>query len=173
MGEWRGVSSCSNGVPNPGNLMPDDLRWSWYNNNSNKVHNKCNTLKSYWNHLLPPWKSVLPWNWSLVPKSLGTAALGHWLSPTGCGGGDCCIWVSQRGPYRAGAVLLTFRITALVVALPHTSPTAILGSSAHAGALSWSIQSSGPGLGALVQRVRSKASEHNPLQANETRPSTK
>ena len=74
----------------------------------------------------------------LVPgaKSLGTAALGHWLSPAGCGGGDCFIWVSQRGPYRAGAVLLTFQITALVVPLPHTSPAAILRSSAYAGALS-------------------------------------
>ena len=28
-------------------------------------------------HPLPcPWKNCLPWNWSLVPKSLGTAALG-------------------------------------------------------------------------------------------------
>ena len=42
----------------------------------------------------------------------------------------------QRGPYRAGAVLLTFQITALVVTLPHTSPTTILSSSVYAGVLS-------------------------------------
>ena len=24
--------------------MPDDLRWSWYNNNRDQVHNKCNAL---------------------------------------------------------------------------------------------------------------------------------
>ena len=29
------------GIPNLRDLMPDDLRWSWYNNNRNKVHNKC------------------------------------------------------------------------------------------------------------------------------------
>ena len=27
-------------VPNLQDLMPDDLRWSWYNNN--KMQNKCN-----------------------------------------------------------------------------------------------------------------------------------
>ena len=34
------------GVPNLWDLMPDDLRWSWYNNNSNKVHNECTALES-------------------------------------------------------------------------------------------------------------------------------
>ena len=29
-------------------LMPDDLRWSWYNNNGNKVHSKCTEFKSSW-----------------------------------------------------------------------------------------------------------------------------
>ena len=29
---------------------PDGLRWGWYNNNRDKVHNKCSGLKSYWNH---------------------------------------------------------------------------------------------------------------------------
>ena len=38
------------GVPNLWDLMPDDLRWSWCNINRNKVHNKCNVLKSSWNH---------------------------------------------------------------------------------------------------------------------------
>ena len=32
--------------------MPDDLRWSWCNNNRNKVHNQCDALESSWNH--PP-----------------------------------------------------------------------------------------------------------------------
>ena len=30
----------------PPNLMPDDLRWSWCNNNRNKVQNKYNALAS-------------------------------------------------------------------------------------------------------------------------------
>lgn len=31
-------------------LTPDDLRWSWCNNNRNKLHNKCNVLESSRNH---------------------------------------------------------------------------------------------------------------------------
>ena len=34
------------GVPNLWDLMPDDLRWSWRNNNRNKVHNKRIMLES-------------------------------------------------------------------------------------------------------------------------------
>ena len=37
--------SCNTGIPNLWDLMPDDLRWSWCNNNRNKVHNKCNVLE--------------------------------------------------------------------------------------------------------------------------------
>ena len=66
------------GVPNLQDLMLDDLRWGWCNNNRNKTHNKSTVLESSWNH--PPhtslWKT-LPWNWSLVPKSLGTAVIEH------------------------------------------------------------------------------------------------
>ena len=40
------------GVPNLWDLMPDDLRGNWCNNNRNKVHNKCNVLESSWKH--PP-----------------------------------------------------------------------------------------------------------------------
>ena len=71
-------------VPDLWDLIPDDLRWSWCNNNWNKVHNRCNTL----NHpqTIPstptprpadpsPWKNCLPSNWFLVPKSLETAVL--------------------------------------------------------------------------------------------------
>ena len=36
------------GVPNLQDLMPDDLWWSWCNNN--KVHSKCNVLESSPNH---------------------------------------------------------------------------------------------------------------------------
>ena len=39
-------------VPSLQARMPDDLRWSWCNNNRNKVHNKCNALESSPNH--PP-----------------------------------------------------------------------------------------------------------------------
>ena len=35
--------------PQPQNLMPDDLRWSWWNNR-HKVHNKCDALESSPNH---------------------------------------------------------------------------------------------------------------------------
>ena len=61
-------------------IMPDDLMWSWCNNNNrNKGHNKCNVFESFQthHHQLPPhwWKNCLPWNRSLVPKSLGTAFL--------------------------------------------------------------------------------------------------
>ena len=34
--------------------MPDDLRWSWYHHDRNKVHNKCNEPDSSWNHSLSP-----------------------------------------------------------------------------------------------------------------------
>ena len=40
----------SAGVPNHPDLTPDDLGWSWCNNNRNKVHDKCNALESSWNH---------------------------------------------------------------------------------------------------------------------------
>jgi len=65
------------GVPNLWDLMPDDLRWSWCNNNRNKAHNKFNVLESSWNDSpnLGPWKNSLPQNWSLVPKRLGTTDL--------------------------------------------------------------------------------------------------
>ena len=63
-------------VPKLQDIMPHDLRWSRYNNNGNKVNSKCNALES------SPWvhgKTCLPWNLSLVPKRLGTAALDHYI----------------------------------------------------------------------------------------------
>ena len=70
------TTSFKAGVPNLRDLMPGDLRWSWFNNNSNKV-DKCNVLESSRNHfpLLGPWKNCLPRSQSLVPKMLGTTAL--------------------------------------------------------------------------------------------------
>ena len=38
--------SVKAGVPNLWDLMPDDLRWRWCNNNRNKVHNKFNVFES-------------------------------------------------------------------------------------------------------------------------------
>ena len=37
-------------------LMPDDRKWSWCNNNGEKVHNKCKVLES--SHTHSPWGSV-------------------------------------------------------------------------------------------------------------------
>ena len=63
-------------VPNLQDLMPDDLRWSWHNNNRNEVHSKYNVLESSWNH--PCLQSVEELSsMKLVPgaKKLGTVAL--------------------------------------------------------------------------------------------------
>ena len=59
------------GVSNLWDLMPADLRWSWWNDNTNEVCNRCNVLESSRNHHPPhpnPWKNCLPRNQSLVPK---------------------------------------------------------------------------------------------------------
>ena len=45
------------GVLSLWDLMPDDLRWSWYNNNRNKVHSKFNVLEASPNH--PPLPAIL------------------------------------------------------------------------------------------------------------------
>ena len=60
--------SPNTGVPNLWELMPDDLRWNWCNNNRNKVHNKWNVLESSLKHLPPPSprKNCLQRSWSLV-----------------------------------------------------------------------------------------------------------
>ena len=54
------------GLPNLQNLVPDDLRWGWCNNNRNKVHDKCHVLESSRNHPCPR-KNCLPWNLSQGP----------------------------------------------------------------------------------------------------------
>ena len=75
--------SSGAGSPNLQDPMPDDLRWSWCNNNRNKVHNKSDALESSPTPtpLLPsPWKSCLPQNQTLMSKSVGTGALEKSLS---------------------------------------------------------------------------------------------
>lgn len=42
------------GVPNPGDLVPDNLRWNWCNHDRNKTHNKCDVIESSPNHPPPP-----------------------------------------------------------------------------------------------------------------------
>ena len=66
--------------------MPDDLRWSWCNDNTNKVRNKLNVLESAQHRLPLPslWKNCLPWNQSLMCKRFPTAASEHsWFSAVG------------------------------------------------------------------------------------------
>ena len=64
-------------VPSLQNLMLDDLRWSWCNNNINEVYNRCNLLESSPNHplALVHGKNCLLQNQLLVPKRLGIAPL--------------------------------------------------------------------------------------------------
>ena len=76
------VLSPKAGIPNFQDLMPDDVGWNWSNTNRTKEHNRCTALESSLNHPSPdPWKNYLPWNQSLVPKRLGTAALRGWGMP--------------------------------------------------------------------------------------------
>ena len=116
---WQGWCDRT-GLPNLWDLMPDDLRWGWCNNNRNKVHNKCNALQSSRNHppAHPPatWvhgKIVLygtgPW-W---PKGWGTAGLRNWSSSgDGGGGGRIGVWWAL-----SLLVSLSFLLT-----YPHPSP---------------------------------------------------
>ena len=58
---------CRAGVPNLWGLILDDLRWSWCNNNRNKMHNKCNAVESYQNHLTHIWPMEKLSSMTLVP----------------------------------------------------------------------------------------------------------
>ena len=54
VGKWysgflRNCRCHNTGVPNFQDLMPDDLRWSWCDNNINRAHSKRNMLESSWN----------------------------------------------------------------------------------------------------------------------------
>ena len=59
-------------VPNFWDLMSDDLRWSWCENNRKKAHNRCNAPESFWNRLLLPGqcKNSAPQNRPLVPEKV-------------------------------------------------------------------------------------------------------
>ena len=63
------------GVPNLRDLMPDELRWNWCNNNRNKVDIKYNALES--SPHSSPWKNCLLWSRFLVLKRLGATSLGN------------------------------------------------------------------------------------------------
>ena len=85
-------------VPNFWDLMPNDLRWSWYNNNRNKVHNKCNVFESSWKHLPDPvhgkivFQEIGPWcqkDWGPCPTSLLPSGQGRRKIP-------CWIYVRER-----------------------------------------------------------------------------
>ena len=72
------VKNSRIGVPKLRDLMPDDLRRRWCDNDRKKVHNKCNAVEPSPAIPLPSphhdlGKSCLPLNWSLVPKVLGIA----------------------------------------------------------------------------------------------------
>ena len=82
---WTLSSFAKAVVPNLWDLMLDGLRWSWFNNNRNKGHRKCNALESSGIHCPTPspWKNCLPWSQSLVPKRLGTTVVKNRLKRVG------------------------------------------------------------------------------------------
>ena len=67
--QFEKTSALKQGSPASGILMPDDLRWSWCNNNRNKVCNKCNAFELPPPHFPVHWKIVFheigPWCWKL------------------------------------------------------------------------------------------------------------
>ena len=105
------------GVPDLQDLMPDDLRWRWCNNDRNKIHNKCNVLESSPNHLPTPvcgkvvFHETCPW----CLKGWGTAGLNNrnvfffsqfWRLEsrvtvlTGLVSPDTSLLVLQAGPFK-------------------------------------------------------------------------
>ena len=65
---------CKAEVPNPQDLMSDDVRWSWCDNTRHKVHDRCLSHPKIIPHP-SPWKNCLPRKQSLVPKRLQTSAV--------------------------------------------------------------------------------------------------
>ena len=71
---FRWIFCHLSGVPNLWDLMPDDLTWSWSQDNRNKVNVMCLNQPE----ITPApnlWKDRPAGTWFLVPKTLGTAAL--------------------------------------------------------------------------------------------------
>ena len=67
---------CKVGGPNLQDLMPDDLRWSWYK--KIEIKGKINVMHLNHPKTIPPaqsWKNCLPWQQPLVPKRLEIIAL--------------------------------------------------------------------------------------------------
>ena len=67
--------------------MPDDLKWSWCNNNRNIVHSKCNAPESSPNHVLnlvflsSNWFSSVQFSHSVMSNSLQPHELQHTKPP--------------------------------------------------------------------------------------------
>ena len=79
------------GVPNLQDLMPDDLRWSWYNNTRNKVRNNVMHFESFENHPacpLPPFPSL-----SVRGKTVFTKPVPGVKKVRDC----CCVVMSLHG----------------------------------------------------------------------------
>ena len=87
--KWHSNTCCEPGPSTPGvPKLWDLILVIWGGTDviiEIKVHSKCNALESFQKHLLHPslWKNCLPWNWFLMPKRLGTAALASWQSAGG------------------------------------------------------------------------------------------
>lgn len=64
------------GVPDLHDLMPNDLRWSRWNNNTDKVHKKCDVLKAMPPTLVPGetvFYKTGPWSqrcWGRLPSDI-------------------------------------------------------------------------------------------------------
>ena len=95
------------GVPNIRDLMPDDLRRSWGNNDRSNIHDKCNVLESS-AHYSP----------TLIRGKIVLHETGHWCKKFGdlCSRGleditksqssSVCTWVLIMPTYRNPGFLL-------------------------------------------------------------------
>ena len=65
---WAQVASWAR-VHKLQDIMSDNLRWSWYNNNRNKMHSNHNVLESSPNHPPCPWSMEKLSSMKLVPSA--------------------------------------------------------------------------------------------------------
>ena len=117
-------------VPNLWYLMSDGLRWTWFNNNRNKVHNKCNALESS-QTIPPPWfveelssTKHIPWAKKVEeggtrrPKEItwkGEAQLlslpGHWIPKCNLGVKEMrSKYIVERPHFNSITLLSSFQI---------------------------------------------------------------
>ena len=134
-------------VPNFRDLMPNDLRWSWYNNNRNKVRNKCNVFESSWKHLPDPvhgkivFQEIGPWcqkDWGPLPNiAAAIRARKKEGSMLGLCGGEGETSLSTKG--QSKQFIYTFVVQSLSrVRLFVTPSTAALQASLYF-TISWSL----------------------------------